>query len=290
MTFKFKSIIKYILPDAVPILHRANDGIQRNMLVLLFGWGGSKRRNLNKIINYYNSKGVNVISTTMPLGVPKFIRTNIEDLISNTLSEHRVQYPNASLNIHSFSNNGIWVYGSLIRRNIIPHPNKIIIDSAPYLVYEPVSMYLEAQIYSRVITPILLRRNEYYHPILSPLFTGLFTITNGVIKLIQMSNNTIFEDFIELNKFIRDKTPVVDTLFIYSQGDQLIPSKYIKQYIELLRIRYSRENNNKKNNNIIILDREFQDGDVGHVASFYVRSNVYKQYIDDFLFKDYHIK
>lgn len=43
---------------------------------------------------------------------------------------------NKNIFAHVYSNNGTWVWGSLLQRNDIPKFEKVIFDSAAYLLYE----------------------------------------------------------------------------------------------------------------------------------------------------------
>lgn len=243
-----------------------------NKLVLLLGWGGSQRRNLSKVIDFYNSEGLDVVSVTMPLGIPAFLRHYVEDLTAAELSIYRQKYGSSELNIHSFSNNGIWVYGSMSKRGILPAHRKVVLDSAPFFHFAPYSIFFEAQVYTKVFTSSLLKKNVYEHPVLSPTLRAVFAIAAVICRFIEsiQGSTPIIEDFIKLNTYIRDQSPGVPHLFVYSEGDELLPAPFIRSFRDALRAR-----------NVDVTECVF-GCNVPHVGGFYIEPDTYKQKLRDF--------
>ena len=210
----FKRFAKAVFPNAIPQFHppsssvspaiisNANKSSSHASTILLLGWGGSNRKNLTKIIDFYTGEGVGVVSMTMPLLIPKLLRHYFENL---TIAEVQAQIdksaPNHRLHIHSFSNNGLWTYGSMSKRGILPSSlGKLIIDSAPFFKYQDIPVKEEAMLLSKVFVPILLKTNSYNHPILTPVLTsfffGLFSFTRFVLA--NQRSLPLVEDFIGL--------------------------------------------------------------------------------------------
>jgi hypothetical protein len=75
---------------------------------------------------------------------------------------------NKNMFAHVYSNNGTWVWASLLQRNDLPKFNKVIFDSAAYLLYERDGLYLEARKLSEVVVSTILKRPQYTHQILTP--------------------------------------------------------------------------------------------------------------------------
>lgn len=234
----FRYILPIIHPHGIPKIHLPNTQSNRKEIVLLLGWGGSKRKNLNKLVSYYQSIGVPVISHTMPLLCVGFIRDFLEELVAEEVKKHLNDNCNSQLLIHSFSNNGMWVYSSLYQRKLLPYPKAVIFDAAPLLWYQK-STLLEAKEISQIVVSTLLRGPIYKHFILTPVSTSILYIFISIIKGIQIifPKVHILPRLIELNRYVKDHSPVVPMLFMYSKGDFLIHYKLIQDYMKVLETR-----------------------------------------------------
>jgi hypothetical protein len=270
-----KSICYRLYPDArIRVTSSSlSSSISSNneKLVVLLGWGGSVPRNLKKIEDFYESRDVKTVSFIMPLGCFKFVRDYLIDDLIHTINNNS---KNSSIYVHSYSNNGLWAYGELSQRlnelngNIV----KLVIDSAPHFIYEPVSIHVEATLLSKVVTSIV-SKGSYYHPIYTPVIYTSLVIMSSCSRLItevcRLLNipNIFIPDLIQLSKYLRDKTPIIDTLFIYSSGDALISTNTIKTFT-----------NKWKERKVPLQSVEFGD-DVPHTSSFYKHTDQYKTLI-----------
>lgn len=265
-------MLRYILPSAIPVIRRATlvGGPSRSPVVLLLGWGGSKPKNLSKLQSYYESRGSDSVVFCMPLFIPAFLRRSLEDGVVSIL---RSISGDRSVHIHLYSNNGTWTYAALVQRPDMPKVDKVVWDSAPYLNYEAPAASLEAAALSRVFTSVLLGRPQYTHPIISPLSQSLlfiFVSLSRALSRLPILGRALVPDLLGYNIYLRDLSPPIPHLFIYSSGDKLLPKQNVQEYIALLRKRQ-----------VPIEEVEFGD-DVPHTASFYKYPEVYSQYIDNF--------
>lgn len=268
-----KSICYRLYPDA---RIRTSSTTNNQKLIVLLGWGGSVPRNLKKLEDFYDSRNVRTVSFIMPLGCFKFIRDFLLDDLINTINQNQ-NSKNSSIYVHSYSNNGLWAYGELSQRlnEVNGNIEKLIIDSAPHFIYEPVSIHVEATLLTKVVTSIV-SKGSYYHPIYTPMiYTGLIItsstsrlITN-ICRLLNMPNIFI-PDLIQLSTYLRDKSPSIDTLFIYSSGDMLISPNTINVFQSFW-----------KDRKVPVQSVEFGD-DVPHTSSFYKYTNEYKSLISNF--------
>jgi len=256
-----QAIVRILYPNALPVYHQSTS----KSLVLLLGWAGSNRRNFKKILSFYESEGINVITHTMPFFVPQYLKETISRMISNTISKHK--QPDSTFIIHSFSNNGIWTYGSLIKNKLIPTPDVLIIDSAPKFYYIPLSIYQRANSIARVAVSVILRTNTYYHWIWSPLTTSILYITIAYSDLrdyIKSFFSSKVQNVLSLSIYLRDESPVVKkTLFCYSLGDEVISSSSVHEFA-----------NSWRSRGFVITEKVF-GMHVQHVASFYKETDDY---------------
>ena len=268
-------------------------------VVCILGWGGSSQKNLTRLREYYLSKPTvhSVVSFVMPMGVPLFCRDALEESLLSHLQKQAVaaasgraqdEAPGDSsssaksrLLCHVFSNNGAWVYGAvdchMLREGRGPLFEKVIVDSAPYLVYESKSVFEEASILSRVLTSVVLQKNVYEHRTVTPIVKAIYipyAIASRVFEFIQdhiWTTARFVPKMKELNLFLRDRLRVVPTLFIYSRGDKLIPPSAVQEFVG----EYSKRSVDAAG------VREIEYGDnVAHVGGFWVEGEAYKKEID----------
>ena len=207
----------------------------------------------------------------MPLWIPLFLRTYFEDEIFRCVSSLS-NYSTNCMIVHSFSNNGMWVYGSLVQRGLI-RPKVAILDSAAWLPLEPLDAITEAKMLSMVAISTILRKPVYSHVIWTPIFQLLLystIVTSQMLKHIQGSW-PIVPDLLQLNRYIVFDQPVVSTLLIYSLGDALIPPDVIVKFSDML-----------KNRGFHITEKVF-DHDIPHVASSFSRRDEYFETVRQFL-------
>lgn len=99
----------------------------------------------------------------------------------------------------------------------------------------------------------------------------LFSAAN-IITAIQGKYH-IVPKLIEYNIYLRDKMPVVPTVFIYSLGDRLVTSDKVEDFIGEL-----------KKRDFTIAAKVFGE-DVQHTSSFFVKPAEYKEFIETYLRK-----
>lgn len=239
-----RRIANYVFPEAFPKIHASlNSSSKAKDIVIVLGWGGGKQRNLKKIVNFYQSKDVSVITSIMPQFVPTFVRSYYEHEIASSVKKIRASddvLAKTTLAAHIFSNNGIWAFSTLSRRSDLPSFDKLVIDSAPSFYYKRISISGEVNLLSRVITSVILQRPQYEHYISIPVKAVLFVfiptwrLTNFVQSCFGVD---ILPDYRELSCHMRDKSPQVPTLFVYSIGDNLVPFERVKEFKNSLKDR-----------------------------------------------------
>ena len=212
--------------------------------VVLLGWGGSRPRNLRRIEEWYvKEKHVQVVSFIMPLWAPGFVRDALVSDVKDTLLKHSSSAP--KLLLHSYSNNGAWVYAELLRENL--RFDKLAFDSAPWFYYTFPSVFEEAALLTRVATSVALRGNTYHHSVVSPILHSLLFLGCGASRLLFNLQTLIFanphrqpivKDLASLSRTLRDESPK-DTphLFLYTETDELLPHPHILEFVGLLKNR-----------------------------------------------------
>ena len=265
---------RYLFPNVLKT-HNVDNTIKK--LVLITGFGGSNQKNFNKLVNYYTSREFSVVTFIMPLTVPLFVRDLLEARLWKIIKEMNVK----NMYVHSFSNNGIWVIGSLLKQHELPQIQRIVIDSAPVFYYEELKLNIEVNALSRVLVSVILKGPHYAHPIYTPITkTLLYLILYGskffrtIEKIFSPTIKLRFvPDFIELNHYIKDKFPVIPTLFIYSKDDNLVPKEYINDFIDKIKPKFI-ENGNSELLQVFTVEK------VPHVGIFYHRNKEYQQLLD----------
>jgi hypothetical protein len=246
----------------------------KSPIVLVLGWGYSKPRHLSRICSIYAKRNASTVLYIRPLWAPEFIRRYFEDDIASLIREHSA---NAPIIVHSFSNNGIWTYSSLCRRGILTQHDKVIIDSAPHLWYEPLTVRQEALMYT-VVTLKSMSFTGLIKKFEKPLLLNTFTLLLACCHIVKCCQGLlgiiVIGDVYEMNRYIRDDLAQVPTLFIYGKGDTLVEWPFIEEFIDRWKLR---------NENIETL--RFGD-DVGHVNGLLKRPEEYAEAIDKFLLND----
>jgi hypothetical protein len=273
-----KLFTRLIFPNSLKIHNFDKDKSIDKKLVLITGFGGSSQRNFNKLVNYYTNREFAVVTFIMPLAVPLFVRDILENRLFSTISQMKMK----NLYVHSFSNNGIWVIGSLLKQQSLPKIQRIVIDSAPAFYYEELKIDDEVNILSRVLVSVILNGPTYTHPFYTPITkTLLFSILYGskffttiekiFFPVIQLK---FVPKFIDLNYYIKDNFPIIPTLFIYSNDDNLVSKEYIVDFISKIKPKFI-------DNNSALL-QEFSVDKVPHVGIFYHRNKEYQELLDKF--------
>jgi hypothetical protein len=270
------------------VICRKSDVAQRPH-VLILGWGGSKARQVEKVAEFYDKIGVDSTSFIMPLGIPNFARVAlVQDLaLKLPRSSSGIVKP---LYVHSFSNNGAWTYaalcmledasgGKLLARAGAEVVRGLVMDSAPHLFYEHWDIKSEVYLYARVVTSIILGRAQYEHSIVSPIvrcWLYIACLFHRVLRYVQLLFPwvNIIPPYIAMNIFLRDKTPAVPTLMMYSNDDGLVSPRHVEQFVHDLQQRYKATGQNPAQ------VRTMRFSGVEHTAPFFARATR-QQYRDE---------
>lgn len=277
-------LVHAVAPDARVLVTRATDSGGKNKkkaCVVLLGWGGSKARHLTRVRSFYEKdceeKVDTVISFTMPLLAPELVR---KVLIKQIVDEIPAS---GDVLVHSFSNNGMWAFGEICeeienRNGKIAQPKRLIVDSAPAFFYEKIGIVATAEKYQPVILSTLLNRDQYRHPILTPILKSLLIFFGVTAKFLYLlpGGASIVPDLISRSVYLRDKCPPLPSLFLYGGEDRLIPEYLITDYIDALKKRYDE---NHTPIQIVKFER------AKHVSSFWDKEtrNEYRTIVKTFL-------
>jgi len=293
-----KAAMQKIFPDCrlivqIPRVSAAPTSPAKNVIIL--GWGGSKQRSLAKVADFYADRGVRTISFIMPLGIPNFVRSALlGDIVKEMegLSQGGVK----DVSIHLFSNNGTWSYATLMElihsRNAkldtpLPRVDRIVYDSGPHLFYEDMGIHDEVKMYSLVATSIVLGRAQYEHPIISPALKAVLYVVNSVHRAIRtvqehvMPSIDLVPRYVEMNLYLRDKSPAIPHLFMYSKDDGLVKPAHVEAYATAISERFAREQGPAGGK--LVQTMAFQG--VEHTAPFFSSSTkvAYRQKISEFM-------
>ena len=275
---------KWLFPNAIPVYNRlpmlvsnSNNGSSIGNLVVILGWGGSVRKNFDKIQEFYLQKGYTTIVCTMPIMIPSVIRYYLIDCIASAINQHFVnvhelQSNNTKLYYHVFSNNGSWAYADLTEQANnsikVKQPDKVIFDSAAYLPTEHNSVIEESYLLSRPFVAMILKRPQYDHWFITRVLTICFL---PVVILQQYCSkyygSSILPDIYSLHSYLKYKHSI-PSLFVYSTGDQLVSVSMVEDFISHQQIR-----------NIPVSLWEIMDINVPHTSSYFKYTEEYQSKI-----------
>jgi hypothetical protein len=261
-----------VIPNAAAA---ASSGKNENV-VLLLGWSGSQQKHFNKLVREYDSLGMSTVTFIMPPAIPLFARDWLEAYVAKLLKEEMHLTPASKFVVHSYSNNGMWVFSSLMDQGLMRAPNAFISDAAPKFWYEALPHWDGASALSRVFVAIILNKNVYEHPVLTPLLSTTFatlSILNSLLLSVQ-GKRRIVMDTIGIHGYARNVLPFPPSLFIYSSGDQLVPPEFVKEFTDALRAR-----------GISVEEKQFGDN-VAHTGSFFADNKAYMNTVKEFLKKN----
>eukprot|EP01038_Epipyxis_sp_PR26KG_P007615 gene7615-10369_t len=235
----------------------------------------------------------------MPYFSFKWIQRQYLEEVSSII-DNEINVNNKTLKvIHSFSNNGCLAYASLCRNHFFPIDNngqsrnnynyKLIIDSAPFFRYDETEFLQQTQeifLLSKGIS-LALKIPPIIGPIIRPIISGFIIASllgkkiieyenrfiKNIIQLIapNLFDNTSEETMFVLGRYMKDYSPKVPLLFIYSEGDMLIPVKEVEGFILLM-----------KKRKFSIEELQFGN-DVPHVAGMSKKPKEYFEKVDQFL-------
>ena len=277
------SLLRRLCPDAIPrIVLGAKTGTSSTSsstptpIVLILGWGGAKQKNLRKLVAFYEKHGVTSVSMVSPLFVPRAVEQHFEDeavrLVQQAIKAHGQKQ--ARVYAHLFSNNGSWSFHNFMFRKDI-HFDKVVWDSGPSTFYEVQSALVESRGLSRVFVSIILNKNQYTHPVLTPLLQlviiPLIYVLRSILYVQDAVGTEWFPNYKDRNIALRDCTPPVPTLFMYSLGDELVESQAV--------VRFKGEITQR---GVPTEEHAFDEG-VPHTAAFFTRTDEYIKRLSQFL-------
>lgn len=265
----FLRLCHLIFPDSVTTTRAIRSHTGRP-LVCILGWGGAKPRQLKRLADFYSQeKNVQVLSFIMPLWVPGCVR----DCLLGDLKYQISQQSKTKLFLHSYSNNGAWVYAELVQMGL--KFDKVIIDAAPWFVYKKPSIIEEANLLSKVVTSILMK-GKIEHPMVSPFIRCILVLVGTMSRFLESVQKVTFtqsqpfvKDLIGLSNFLRNDSPKTPSLFLFTREDALIPPRYITDFIQTL-----------KKRDVPVFDHEFPSGP--HTSAFFLHTPKYKALVSEF--------
>ena len=259
-------------PEAEPTLKRA--GPNASAVVLCLGWGGAKKRNLRKVLAHYEGKGYATVSMVAPLFVPRAVERYFEDKACDLIQQVQREGRGRQVYVHLWSNNGAWCYTNIMKRKDVV-VDKVVWDASPSGFYEDGGILHGAQQLSRVLVSIVLNKNQYEHPVFTPLITLALLPTLLFILASHYLGDAIgveiMPNWVKRNHALRDTSPVVPSLFMYSEGDELVRPTEVRAFQASLRAR-----------GVPVSEHVF-DASVPHTAAFFTRTEEYVRTLDAFL-------
>ena len=239
--------------------------------VVLLPWGGSKRRQYWPVVDHYvNTLNVDVVELNMPMVALSHVRVNLIFALYQYLSDIMTsENNNSTFFVHSFSMNGAWTNARLqiidqltsgargfAEGNMFSRCQCIINDSCPVgasssseeeedPATERVQMLLGS---SRAYMPGIMGKVTYSNPKLANIYViGVLTsICNEYFKANNSKNkdhhhqDTILDMYdTSLTEQMLTNFPKtycnVPILFMYSNGDRLIPYKGIEMAAKIMK-------------------------------------------------------
>eukprot|EP01117_Protostelium_nocturnum_P010381 TRINITY_DN3733_c0_g2_i1.p1 TRINITY_DN3733_c0_g2~~TRINITY_DN3733_c0_g2_i1.p1 ORF type:complete len:319 (+),score=94.90 TRINITY_DN3733_c0_g2_i1:85-1041(+) len=220
-----------------PVLFKSIEGEDARDMVIIMGWGGSTKRQLSRIVEFYSKQlKMDVILFIQPMLEPAdFLRKFLEFVRNNIKLESRRQVV-----LHIFSQNGASTLGCLLGELFAPNRSeeterfrslfeskvhKVVFDSCPVEVEGSIHKSLRGG--TRAMTAILLGRAQYHHPVLS-------TILYGILWFGHLTNPGMEKERRQRIRSIRRhlRPELVSMLFLYSTKDELIPSNLVENFID----------------------------------------------------------
>lgn len=283
-----------LMPLVLPEIKVSATSSLTKKTVLILGFGGSKVRNFKRLEKFYALMDVNTITFVMPLFTPKFLRTiymqevlrKVKDVVSGNNDD--------GLLVHSFSNNGLWAYGEYcveaqMSADSKVTPRRLIVDSAPHLFdFKHPPMSDEVYAYTRVLTSVILGKPVYEHSLVSPVLKAVLYLGIGFTRLcwslFPRWSRLLLTDLSKLGVDLRDKSPRIPSLFIYSRGDNLMPFESVQAYMSAMKYQYALQGGEDAADKIQSWFIE-KPASCGHVGAFYHEQTAdkYKEYIRTFL-------
>ncbi|CAM6097844.1 unnamed protein product [Calypogeia fissa] len=237
-------------------------GTKPVLTVVLLGWLGSQQKHLKKYADWYNARGINAVTFTVPmadilsLSVVGKAEEHVENLtnqLSAWLAEETTEGQKGmerQLIFHTFSNTGWLIYGVVLeklssRGNWVERIKGCVVDSAPAADLDP-------QVWASGFSAALLKKRstasngggmrdsgiadsrhtvfvEKSKPhVAESAFLKLLEKFFVVFLQIPSINNRLSQVVTVLSK----EQPPCPQLYIYSTADKVIPAKMVESFIE----------------------------------------------------------
>ncbi|CAF1354734.1 unnamed protein product [Rotaria sordida] len=246
-------------------------------LVCILGWGGCKRRQLRRLLDFYSSHQIPTVSWINPMFNYLFgidIK-HIEHVLDFLLHENRTS--NKIIIIHLHSNNGALVWSYML--NIMKtkeHYNQllfnikgIILDSAPFIRSNKSLPWIIVSAIgtSRPCVSIILNQARYFHLFWTPLMVYYLFILLFYQRYF-LSHSLLPSD--KIREFLNTIPIDIQQCYLYSDADRLIPSNIIEQIIA-----------RQVERGVNVISHRFIDS--GHVNHFRLHPVEYGKLVLDFI-------
>ncbi|CAF3508181.1 unnamed protein product [Rotaria sp. Silwood1] len=247
------------------------------VLVCVLGWGGCKRRQLRRLLNFYSSHHIPTVSWTNPMFNCLFgidIK-QIEHLLD--ILFHESQTSNKIIIIHLHSNNGalVWSYMlNIMKTNehynqLLSNIKGIIFDSAPFVRFNNTSNWIIVSAIgtSQPCVSIILNQARYFHLYWTPLMIYYLFIRYFYLRYFSSYSYSARDKIRELLTNIPTN---IKQYYLYSTADRLISSSSIEKFMAI-----------QVERGIHVMSHRFVDS--GHVNHFRLHSIEYGKFILDFI-------
>lgn len=252
-------------PISEPLSPENDDGVvpvtKPILTVVLLGWLGSQQKHLKKYAEWYNARGINAVTFTLPmadilsLSAAAKAEDHVEhltDQLSSWLEEETEGQKGTErqLVFHTFSNTGWLIYGVVLEKlsvkgNWVDRIKGCVVDSAPAADLDP-------QVWASGFSAALLKKRssatngggmrdsgiaDSRHPVFveaskphiaESAFLTLLEKFFVVFLKIPWINNRLSQVITVLSK----EQPPCPQLYIYSTADKVIPSKMVESFME----------------------------------------------------------
>jgi len=208
------------------------------VLVCVLGWGGCTRRHLRRLLEFYSSHDIPTVSWINPM-LNYIFGINIkqvERVLDFLLHENRTS--NNNIIIHLHSNNGAIIWGYMLDimktnehyKPLLINIKGVILDSAPFIRFNDSSDWLIASAIgtSRAGVSIILNRAQYFHFIWTPLMVYNLFLRFFYRRYLSSDPSSSSE---KIKKFLNTAPIQIKQLYIYSDGDRLIPPHIIETFM-----------------------------------------------------------
>lgn len=213
-------------------------------LVVLLGWGGALQKHLSRIRQFYIDERYAVVSYISPMSCflcGGLIEKDIAEL-AKIIQRELPRVRQKTFHVHLHSNNGTFVWGALLLAlqefapEALPALTSVVLDSAPRMDPKPPNLLMQAIGFTFPCIPILLRRNQYVHPVWTPALFFYF-----LLKLLWMRMKPLVGGrfgFAQVREAVLCGMPAATPqLYIYSTKDKLISSAAVEDFISKQRTR-----------------------------------------------------